>query len=239
MVEQDNHYEVQGGCLPLEFMVLGPIETNVYFVNCGDGVMVVDPACEAKRIQDALGGRKVLAIVLTHRHWDHVGAARALREATGAPVIASAIDGAYITGEREMPAEKHAIEPCEVDRIAEDGQTLTIGAIPWQVIATPGHTPGGICLYFNPATMDAEEGAPLIEGGAPMLISGDTLFFGSIGRTDFEGGSMDDMRDSLRRLAQLPDETLVLPGHNAFTSIKAERRRVFARFLPRDFGDIF
>ena len=93
----------------------------------------------------------------------------------------------------------------------------------WKVVLTPGHTKGSMCLFIDPRFGNHPE-------GSPVLVSGDTLFCASIGRTDFEGGSMDDMRASLKRLAVLPDETLVLPGHNDLTTIGAERRRVFAQF---------
>ena len=227
MSDLNNVYRVEGGCLPFEFLVLGPLENNVYLITCGESVMMVDPSCEPERILEALDGRTVEAIVLTHKHWDHVGAAQAMREATGAPLIASAIDAAYITGERAMPAENHAIEPCPVDRTLEDGDVLEVGGVSWKVIATPGHTPGSICLYTDAEASSAPDGAPL-------LVSGDTLFFGSIGRTDFPGGSMTDMCVSLKRLAALPNDTIVLPGHNALTTIKSERRRVFARFIPHE-----
>ena len=93
----------------------------------------------------------------------------------------------------------------------------------WRVISTPGHTPGRMCLFLDPRFgSDA--------AGAPLLISGDTLFCGSIGRTDFAGGSMDDMRHSLKKLATLPDNTIVLPGHNDLTTIAAERERTFAYY---------
>ena len=102
----------------------------------------------------------------------------------------------------------------------KDGDKVQVGGMEWKVIATPGHTKGGICLYLDPECT----GNP---AAAPVLVSGDTLFCGTVGRTDFIGGSMDDMRRSLKRLAQLPDDTVVLPGHNALTTIGAERGRVF------------
>ena len=104
-----------------------------------------------------------------------------------------------------------------------DGDTLTVGNMKWKVIATPGHTPGGICLF-----LDSEYGEYIER--ANVLISGDTLFAGSIGRTDFEGGNDAQMRKSLKRLSQLPDDTLVLPGHNSLTTIGDEQRRVFRYF---------
>ena len=93
----------------------------------------------------------------------------------------------------------------------------------WKVISTPGHTPGSVCFFLS-----SEDGARI--EGANVLVSGDTLFCGSIGRTDFEGGDDRAMRASLRRLSHLPDETLVLPGHNSLTTIADEQRRVFAYF---------
>ena len=106
----------------------------------------------------------------------------------------------------------------------EDGiDILKIGDMPWKVILTPGHTEGGICLFIDPRFGTNPE-------GAPVLISGDTLFCGSIGRTDFQGGDMNAMRRSLKRLAVLPDETVVLPGHNSTTKIGNERKRVFAYY---------
>ncbi len=213
-------YKVKGGCVSVEFLVLGMIENNVFIVSDGEAVMVVDPSCKADEILKAVGDRKVDAILLTHRHSDHVGAAKALRDKTGATVIASAVDAPWITGEKRARDDMR-FEPCPVDHTVADGDILKIGNMAWKVIATPGHTPGGICLYLDPRFGSNPQ-------GDPVLISGDTLFCGSIGRTDFEGGDMKAMRASLRRLAVLPDETVVLPGHNDLTRIGDERRRVFA-----------
>ena len=110
-----------------------------------------------------------------------------------------------------------------MDRKVSDGETVQVGTTTWKVIATPGHTPGGVCYFLDPAKAPNPQGRPL-------LVSGDTLFCGSIGRTDFAGGSMRDMRASLARLAKLPDPTIVLPGHNALTTIQVEQKRVFAYY---------
>ena len=216
-------YRMHRGCLPVEWLVVGPIENNVYIIGDTDDCFVVDPSCYPERILAALAGRTPKAIVITHRHWDHTGAAAALREATGAPVIASAVDAPLI----EHPTEPRCIA-CPVDVKVSHGDVVEIGSRGWRVILTPGHTQGSMCLYIDPRLGSNPEGAPL-------LVSGDTLFCGCIGRTDFEGGSLDDMRHSLKRLAVLPDETIVLPGHNDLTYIGAERQRVFAHYaLPDD-----
>ena len=142
---------VSGLCLPIEYLVLGPLDNNTYIIGGEEagGVIVVDPSCDVKQITQAIGDRKVLAIVLTHHHWDHVGAAAELRKATGAPVIASAIDAPIITGEKPYPGDR-PYTPCPVDQTVAHGDTLTIGSMIWQVIGTPGHTPGSICLYIEP-----------------------------------------------------------------------------------------
>ena len=206
--------------MPIEFLVLGMIENNVFIISDGEATMVVDPSCKADEILKAVGDRKVDAIVLTHRHSDHVGAAKELRDKTGATVIASAIDAPWITGEKRARDDMR-FDPCPVDHTVADGDILKIGNMAWKVIATPGHTPGGICLFLDPQFGSNP-------AGDPVLVSGDTLFCGSIGRVDFEGGDMKAMRKSLKRLAVLPDETIVLPGHNDLTKIGDERRRVFA-----------
>lgn len=205
-------YKVNGGCVAIQYLVMGPIENNVYVIDDGQSCLVVDPSCQAERIVKGLDGRVPEAIVVTHAHWDHIGAAADLREATGAPVVASAVDAPFIAGERMLQGHRMA-PPCPVDRTLEDGDVVEAGSMRWQVIATPGHTPGGICLFL---------GTPDSSQGAPVLISGDTLFAGTHGRTDFVEGDAADMRESLKRLAKLPAETIVLPGHNGTTTIGAE-----------------
>ncbi len=214
-------HSVKGACVPVEYMTLGMLGNNVFIVSDGEGTFVVDPSCKADEIIRALGGRKLDAIVLTHRHSDHVGAAKELRDKTGAVVIASAVDAPIIAGDKALPRDDMRFAPCPVDQRVGDGDIVKIGNMPWKVLLTPGHTEGSMCLFLDPRFGTNPN-------GAPVLISGDTLFCGSIGRTDFQGGNMNAMRKSLRHLAVLPDATIVLPGHESLTKIGAERKRVFA-----------
>ena len=206
-------------CTKLRYRVLGPIQNNVYCVEDGaGGVIVVDPEESVDAILEMADGAPVSAIFVTHRHHDHIGALRALKEATGAPVYASAIDA---PGIEEPPVSRFGKQPdpCTIDNKLEDGDTVEVGACTWRAMLTPGHTEGSLCYYLEPASAPNPEGMPL-------LLSGDTLFHGTIGRTDFEGGSMSDMRASMRKLGTLPDETIVFPGHSELTSIGTERWRV-------------
>lgn len=219
-------YKVKDGCLPIHFMVMGPIENNVYIISDDAATIVVDPTCDSDVIIGALeklGKKKLDAIILTHSHSDHVGAAAKLRRLTGATVIASKADAPYIERTVKPLRDDYEFPACKVDQPVDDGDVIQIGNMAWKVILTPGHTLGSMCLFIDPQF-------GVVKDGAPVLISGDTLFYGSIGRTDFEGGSMPDMRASLKRLAVLPDQTVVLPGHGEQTTIGAERRRVFAYY---------
>lgn len=214
---------VKKTCVDVCFLVQGMLENNVYFISDGEATMVVDPSSDAEEIMRALDGRELDAIVLTHCHSDHVGAAADLRRLTGATVIASKIDAPEICGEKPISRDNWKFKTCPVDFRAEDGDIVEIGNMAWKVMVTPGHTKGGMCWYLVPQFGNHES-------GAPVLISGDTLFEGSVGRTDFEGGSMKEMRASVRKLAFLPDETIVLPGHGRQTTIGAERSRTFAQW---------
>ena len=206
-------------CVSVEWTVLGQLQNNVYCIDDGEGgVIVVDPSTLPDAIMEVAGERQVSGIIITHRHFDHVGALAALKERTGAAVYASAIDAEDI--EAGAPRSRFGVEPCVVDHKLEDGDNFQIGKVSFDVMLTPGHTEGGICYLVSSGT----------QAGPAALFSGDTLFCNSMGRTDFDGGSESDMRTSLRRLATLDDSVIVFPGHNEITSIGDERTRVLESY---------
>ncbi len=207
--------QIQGLCVDASCITMGPLANNVYVISDGAGVFVVDPCENAEGIVEALDGRALDAIVLTHSHWDHVGAAARLHGLTGAPVLCGAEDAAQV--ERpQADGTSRVAAACPVDRRLSNGDVVKVGNMQWKVMETPGHSPGSICLFIIPPFGCHPD-------GLPVLISGDTLFAGSFGRTDFEGGSVEQMAKSMKKLAALPDDVAVLPGHGGFTTIGNER----------------
>lgn len=206
-------------------LVLGPLETNCWIVSdeCGGPAIVIDPAEDPARIVTELGDRSVAAVVLTHGHFDHLGAVEPLLSETGAPLFVHTDDAESITtptGSGGAAWGFHVSSP-PADRLLADGDVVEAGDLRLSVLHTPGHTPGGICLLG-----DGGEGQP------PQLFSGDTLFAGSVGRTDFPGGDGRALALSIARvLAPLAPETIVHPGHGPDTTIGRERR--LNPFFPR------
>lgn len=215
-------FSLKGLCVDVDVLVMGMLENNIYIVSDGKGTLVVDPGTDAKQIVGALRGKKLDAIILTHAHWDHCGAASELAELTGAEVYASGPDADFIEHPDEQDGHT-SYDACTVNIRVKNGDEIQIGNMKWKVIETPGHSQGSICLFCIPQF-------GCYSDGLPVLISGDTLFAGTVGRTDFEGGSDEEMRASIKKLAKLPDDTVVLPGHGDMTTIGQERNRVFARF---------
>jgi hydroxyacylglutathione hydrolase len=200
----------------LESFPVGPLRCNCTIL--GDEVtreaIVVDPGDNLAEILSRLQKHRLTLrqIVVTHAHIDHVGGAVLLKRATGAPILLNERDLALLNA-MEMQAGWLGVPTPEVeppDASAEDGLIVGLEALPAEVIHTPGHTPGSICLHF---------------AAQNLLIAGDTLFAGSIGRTDLPGGDGRRILRSLRdRLLVLPDTTRVLPGHGAETTIGQERQ---------------
>jgi hydroxyacylglutathione hydrolase len=231
-----------------EVIPVGLLQCNCSIL--GDPVtreaIVVDPGDEVERILDLLRGHtlKVRAIVSTHTHIDHVGGLAGLQRSTGAPVLIHEAD-LELYRHLEIQAEWLGVPTPEVTRIEDfvrEGDTIRWGRFLARVLHTPGHTPGSISLVVEPngtvesgMTNDDASGVALDEfeassqahhgaHNAARLLAGDTLFQGSIGRTDLWGGSYAQIIDSIReKLLVLPDDVVVCPGHGDATTIGAER----------------
>ncbi len=198
-----------------EILPVGPLQCNCSII--GDEItheaMVIDPGDDIEDIQalTAKHNLQVKQIVITHAHIDHVGGAMKLRAATGAPILLNQNDYALLKMLDVQAAWIGMPAPGEVDidRNISSGDTVSAGSHTATVLHTPGHTEGSICLYFEPEK---------------KLIAGDTLFAGSIGRTDLPGGSTQKIMRSLHdKVLALPDETVVIPGHGELTTIGDER----------------
>jgi hydroxyacylglutathione hydrolase len=193
--------------------------------------IVIDPGDDAARILEVIARHqlKVTAIAVTHTHIDHVIGLRRVQVATGAPVYLHADD---LDLYRMLDVQATWLgwktpEEAQVDQMVREGDVIRWGRYEAQVVHTPGHTPGSICLYMPsdmpvvPTPAVAAKSAKIATG---QLFAGDTLFAGSIGRTDLWGGSFAGIMDSLKgKLLELPDDTIVYPGHGETTTIGKER----------------
>ena len=194
--------------MQISVLPLGALGANCYVVadEAAKLCAVIDPGDEGERVAKALSdlGLTVEAILLTHGHFDHVGGVQALQAATGAPVYMHKND-------QSLPPQLSGDQPTDfLDLSVECPKP--VGAITFEVLETPGHSTGSVCFLCR------EEGADNV------LFTGDTLFQGSIGRTDFPGGSIGEMMESLKKLAELPGDYRVYPGHGGETTLEQERR---------------
>lgn len=192
----------------------GHIATNCYILGCEvtkEGI-VIDPGFDGPDIINIIAeeGLKIKYIINTHGHADHIGANEEVKNYTGADILIHRDDADFLTD----PAKNlsaymgQAISGPKADRILEEGEVINFGnKLALQVLHTPGHTPGGICLK-----------------GKKFVITGDTLFAGSVGRTDFPGGSMKELLNSIKsKLLILEDEVIIYPGHGPSSTINAEK----------------
>ena len=199
----------------LEMLTVGPFQENCFILGdeeSGVGA-IIDPGDEPARIAMAVEetGLEIGSIIVTHAHIDHVGAVAALAEEYSCPVLM------HVEAEpmlKELPTQAMMMglrfgKVPAVDRHIEDGETLEVGELRLRSLYTPGHAPGHVALYIE------DEG---------LVLSGDALFAGSVGRVDLPGGSMEVLMQSIEeRLLTLPDETIVYSGHGPRTTIGNER----------------
>ena len=199
----------------LETFPVGPLQCNCTLLGDEEAAeaIVIDPGDEVSRIFRRLSdlGLKLKQILVTHAHIDHVGGALKLKSLTGAPILLNENDLPLLKMMEEQAAWIGVPTPDVTGPDADlaDGLKVGLDRYPAQVLHTPGHTQGSVCLHFAPLK---------------MVIAGDTLFAGSIGRTDLPGGNSRQIIESIEsRLMSLPDETRVLPGHGPITTIGTER----------------
>ena len=193
--------------MQIDRYVVGMFYTNTYLLTINDECILIDPASKPEKLIEVLGNKKLLAILLTHGHFDHIKAVDGLVKEYNCPVYINENDE-YLIRNKNQGGE-FGLQNCPsisvpVKFLKEE--SLTIGPFTFDIIFTPGHTKGSVCYKF-----------------ADDLFTGDTLFKGSIGRTDLEGGSERDLRASLRILKELPDNIKIYPGHDEISTLEQEK----------------
>lgn len=203
------------GRLKVEQLVLGPVSTNCYFALNQETkeLLIIDPADQPELIFQKVAQMEgtPVAILLTHGHFDHISAAEAVRDRYDIPVYACPLETEMLW-EPSVNMTQYYGRPVSMkaDKMPSDLEVFEAAGFKVQMIFTPGHTKGSCCYYFK---------------DEDVLFSGDTLFHGSVGRTDFPGGSSAQIVESLHRLVDaLPEDTVVYPGHDTSTTIGYEKR---------------
>lgn len=200
--------------LAIRMMILGPVQTNCFFLINEDTkeVLIIDPADRAQKIIEWINseGLKPVAILLTHGHFDHIMGMAGVKNEYHIPVYASKDEVEVLANPQlNVSTMMGAYISLTADELFADGDVLELAGMKLKVISTPGHTIGSVCFY-----MEEEK----------VLISGDTLFEASVGRSDFPTGSSRQLIESIKtRLFVLPDDTDVFPGHGGTTSIAYEK----------------
>lgn len=199
----------------IESLQVGALQTNCYIVcdEAGRTCAVIDPGAEAERVAEAVEatGCTPQIILLTHGHYDHVGAVHQVQAYFACKLGAPAAEKAFLNDPVRSLHEANTLArftPFQPDVFYAEGGTVTVGALAFTVLETPGHTPGSCCLRCGDA-----------------LFTGDTLFAGSAGRTDLPGGSAQAIRQSLAKLYALDENLRVFPGHGGFSTLEEEKRK--------------
>jgi len=205
--------------MKIKKLVVGPLQANCYVVwdRAGGSAAIIDPGGDPEEIISVVDDEKLKPVVLinTHGHIDHIAANRAIKERYDIPLLIHREDSASLTdpGLNLSAMGFGQLDSPPSDRELQDGDEISVGEIMLKVISTPGHTPGGICLLISRSDQP------------DVIITGDTLFAGGVGRTDFPGGSWNLLMESIRnRLLSFPDETIILPGHGPHSTIGEERK---------------
>ena len=239
--------------LDVRAFTVGPVQENCYIVRAvprlGAGAqgparaLIVDPGEEAERLLGAAGslGVEIEAILITHCHFDHIGAVAEVARSTGAPVYCPEIERGVLADVMSfVPPGFGPYESYVADHTLAGGERLTLAGLEIEVLFTPGHSPGHLTYAVAPASGDpAGAGGAVEGGGAPALFSGDVLFAGSVGRVDLPGGDWETLERSIGGLLDsFSEDAIVYPGHMAVTTLGRERdSNPFLRELRMRAGD--